>query len=108
MSRLFAPAFACALVFSSAVRAADGDPCNPPRPTIIDGVKVKRGSCGPYMMKAADISAATIDCTGVNGKPLVARYKSCKLENAKKPGAAGDKKPKAPAKKGKARKAAAE
>ena len=102
MIRFLAPALASALVLAPlAVRADEGDPCSPPKPTMIDGVKIKRGSCGPYMMKAADISVATIDCTGVNGKPLVAHYKSCKLQNAKKAGASDAKKGKpAPAKKG--------
>ena len=108
MTRLLASALAGALAFSPlAVRADDGDPCRPPKPAAIDGVKVKRGSCGPYMMKADDISVATTGCTGVNGKPLVAHYKSCKLQNAKKAGAADAKKGKpAPAKKGGKAKAA--
>ena len=102
MIRFLAPALASALAFAPlAASAAAGDPCNPPRPAMIDGVKVKRGSCGPYMMKAADISVASIECSDARGKALVAHYQGCKLQNAKKAGAPDAKKGNAaPTKKG--------
>jgi hypothetical protein len=74
-------------------------PKNPAKPKTVEGVKVKAGSCGPYMMHAEDISNGYYDCKDTKGHDVKATYKDCDQTNAKKPGSAAD----APAHKGKAK-----
>ena len=75
----------CAAFALSALPSRAACPRNPAKPTTVNGVKVKRGSCGPFMMKAADISNAYYDCSDAKGKKLRATYKDCRQLNAKKP-----------------------
>lgn len=86
MSRQFAAAVAVSLC--AAPFAADAAcPRNPVKPTTVDGVRVKPGSCGPYMMKVREGLTADgyYGCTDVKGKALKALYNQCKQTNAAKP-----------------------
>jgi hypothetical protein len=79
---------AAAVTLSLAPAAEAGCPQNPPKPTTIDGQRVKPRSCGPYMMKVAkdgDTSNGYYDCSDLKGKPLKARFDNCKLLNGAKP-----------------------
>ncbi len=61
---------------------------NGPKPTTVEGAKVKKGSCGPWMMKVDEYAQYTVDayyeCSDAKGKTLKALYKDCKQVNAKK------------------------
>ncbi len=72
---------AAALAAPTALHAAC--PRNAPKPTTVNGQRVKPGSCGPFMMKADDISNAYYDCKDMKGKPVRATYKDCTQLNAK-------------------------
>src|SRR5882762_3119973 len=77
-----------ALALCSPLAARAACPKNPAKPATIDGVKVKKGSCGPFMMKASDISDGYYDCEDAKGKSLKAHYKDCAQLNAKGSGKA--------------------
>ena len=90
VSVVFAAALGLALLAAPAQAAC---PKNPPKPTTVDGVKVKKGSCGPFMMKADDLSSAHYDCSDAKGNPLRAAYNDCSQLNAKGSKTATAKKP---------------
>ncbi len=76
-------AFAALALAPLASRAAC--PKNPAKPTRVEGKLVKRGSCGPFMMHAEDVSRGYYECTDAKGKALKALYLDCKQTNAAAP-----------------------
>ena len=77
--------FAAAALVVLASPAQASCPKNPKKPATIDGVKVKAGSCGPYMMHAEDTTKGYYECTGAKGQKLKALFNDCTLLNAKAP-----------------------
>ena len=88
MNRFFFAAALCLGLLAAEGALAATCPQNAPKPTTVDGIKVKKGSCGPFMMKVDenyDTSNAYYECTDAKGKTLKAHYNGCKQLNAKKP-----------------------